>query len=668
VCEEAGMLIRKFFITLLLSITCVLSAKPPQLTQKEAKKKTEEILKAHVSHKTFSSEIIRRSLVNFLEELDPSKTYLLENEVVNWQDPSSSMVSTIEKEFDSDQFLQFEKIYDVMVDSIKRRNEIEAEIQNTDLPKNVKAEDFKELKWAKSKEELKTRIIALKALQIEAAENFEEETKEQFILRITKRRINREKEFTDVSKDERQGLLSSYVLKAITASLDSHTAYFTPSEANQFMIQVQQRLFGIGAQLRDNLNGLSIVKLLEGSPAILCGKLKIKDRIIAVNHQPIVGLDITEAVDLIRGPQGTKVHLTLLRELSEEEKKTEKFEIDIIRDEIVLKETRYETNLEPYGDGVIAHIHLFSFYQDPKSSSASDIKKALEDIKKEHQLLGVVLDLRNNAGGILPQAVAVSGLFISKGVVVSIKDNTGKIQHLRHFDSDVVWDGPLLVLTNRASASAAEIVAQALQDYGRALIVGDANTYGKGSYQSFTLESSNGQRINPQGEYKVTRGMYYTVSGKTPQLYGAKADIVVPGILSELEIGEAQAKYPLEPDQIKENFDDDLSDIHPLHKTKMKRVYKNNLQQIITAYKALVPTLSQNSSKRISINQNYQNFLSEIKKKEPDYESLEASGKNDLQLEETFNVMKDFIFLTKDSNSLAKEESKKELPSFKIAI
>ncbi len=653
------MILRKLFVSSLLLITCTLTAKPPQINSKDAKKKIEEILKAHVSHKTFHSEIIKRSLANFIEELDPSKTYFIENEALTWNTPSSDLLDSIEKDFKSESFQEYEKIYDIMVKAIKRRNEIEKDLEGVLISEKVDSSSFKDIPWAKSQDELKHRILCIKSLQLEAAENFENETKDQFLQRITKRRLIREQEICAVSKEDKQGLLLSFVLKAIASSLDSHTSYFTPSEANQFMIQVQQRLFGIGAQLRDNLNGLSIVKLLEGGPALLSNKIKTGDRIIAVNQEPIVGMDITEAVEMIRGPQGSKVNLTLLREFSDDPHKSEKFDIEIIRDEIVLKETRYETHLEPYGDGVIAHIHLFSFYQDPKSSSTQDIKEAIENIKKENHLLGVVLDLRNNAGGILPQAVSVTGLFIKKGVVVSIKDSSGKMQHLRNFEASPIWDGPLLVLTNRASASAAEIVAQALQDYGRALIIGDDRTYGKGSYQSFTLESANGQKINPQGEYKVTRGIYYTVSGKSPQLHGAIADITVPGILSEMEIGEALAKYPLEGDQIQNNFDDDLSDVHPLHRGKLKKVYKNELQPVLNTYSGLKHQLSNNSTKRVQQNQNYQNFLKELKKPNPTYESLEASGQNDLQLEECFNIMKDLIFISKETSLSEKNELSK---------
>ncbi|MEI8301523.1 MAG: carboxy terminal-processing peptidase, partial [Chlamydiota bacterium] len=190
-----------------------------------------------------------------------------------------------------------------------------------------------------------------------------------------------------------------------------------------------------------------------------------------------------------------------------------------------------------------------------------------------------------------------------------------------------------------------------LQDYGRCLLVGDDHTYGKGSYQSFTLESANMQKVNPQGEYKVTRGIYYTVSGKSPQLGGAIADVVIPGVFSYLEIGESFAKYPLAPDSIKENFEDDLSDIHPLHRGKIKRLYKNSSQKVSDFYKPYLAILKQNSEKRIAINQNYQNFLKELQKADPSYENMESFGQNDLQLEETLNIMKDLIFMTKKNRN-----------------
>lgn len=632
---------------LIFLITLVAEAKPPELTPHLTHKKSEEIFKAHVSHKDLTTEITARALKNYLDELDSSKTYLLASEIAIWDEPKQELLEVLISDYKKENFDRYEQMYQTMIRAIKRRNALEEKVAKLPLPEDAKTSDFKDLEWANSEKELEERLLKLRALQFETADQLEIDSKEQFLQRVAKRRASREDEVLQGGKKRHQKQqMLAYFLKSFSSALDSHTVYFTPQEANQFMVQVQQRLFGIGAQLRDDLTGFTLVRLLEGGPALRDGHLKAGDKIIAVNHEPVVGMDIVEAVELIRGPKETAVSLTIVRETEEgSEKKMEKLDIEVVRDEIVLKETRFETEKVPFGNGVIAHIRLFSFYQDPNDSSASDIKNAIEKMKKNENLLGVVLDLRNNAGGLLPQAVSVTGLFIKKGVVVSVKDSEGNIQHLRNFDRTVTWDGPLIVLTNKGSASAAEIVAQTLKDYGRALIVGDPFTWGKGSYQLFTLEAGNVNKINPQGEYKVTRGLYYTVSGKSPQLTGAKADIDVPGGLTELEIGESFAKFPLENDEIAPNYVDNLADIHPFHRGKMMRMYKKGQQKKVDLYGDYLDLLKKNSEKRIEQNHNYQNFLKEVKKGEFDPDQMEKYGQNDLQLEETLNVMKDLILM-----------------------
>jgi len=632
------VLFRLHLIFFLLLSTLGESSAPPQLTPHETRVKLEEILKAHANYQTLSyPEIARRSLENYLEELDPTKTYLTQLEVGEWLNPSPELLTLIVDEYNLEKFSVFEKIYNIMLTCIERREQLEALIDPNDLPKNVDSKEFKDIQWANSEEDLFNRLKRIRSLQVDVAEKLNQETKPQFFSRLKKRRLLREEELIAHSPLERAQQMLAHVLKATSSSLDSQTTYFTPAEANQFMMQVQQRLFGIGAQLHDDLNGFTITRILDGSPASIGNKLKINDRIIAVNREPIVGMDITEAVELIRGQAGSSVTLTILRQ-------EEKLEIEIIRGEVVLKETRFEYDYEPFGNGVIAHIHLFSFYQDSNSSSAQDIQEVLEKLKKEQTLKGVILDLRNNSGGLLPQAVTVTSLFIKKGVVVSIKDNSQQIQHLRNIENRVSWDGPLLVLTNKTSASASEIVAQTLQDYGRALVIGDKTTYGKGTFQTFTLESSNYGKVNPKGEFKVTRGRYYTVSGKSPQLEGVLADITVPGALSELEIGEKYAKYPLPADNIPSTFNDDLSDVPVMHRARIARAYKINMQPQLTTYQPHLATLKTNSNYRISNNKNYQALLQEISNQDKP-EPAESFGQTDLQLDETMNVMKDLILL-----------------------
>lgn len=633
---------RLFFLPFLL-ICQALFCKPPALTPKDTKGKIEEILKAHVTYQQLTTELASRALQNFLEELDPGKTYFIEPEIDIWLNPSTELSSLALQSFNSAEFTPFIEIHRVMVAAIERRNALEKAIESLPFPEDVQVSEFKDIKWAKSETELKDRLLRIKALQAQTMSKIDSDARDLFLQRVTKRRTHRENDLIGSSPTEQQQTILSHVLKATTGALDSQTNYFTPAEANQFMIQVQQRLFGIGAQLRDDLSGFSITRLVEGGPAQLGGKLKLGDRVIAVNQTPVVGMDIFEAVELIRGPEGSNVTLTVLRETKEgESSKEEKLDIDIRRGEVVLKESRLESYYEPYGKGVIAILHLFSFYQDLNSSSAADIKKALLEIQKEHDLKGVILDLRSNSGGLLPQAVAVTSLFISRGVVVSIKDNTGALQHLHSVDGEKVWDGPLLVLTNRMSASAAEIVAQTLQDYGRAFVVGDAETFGKGTFQTFTLESTHFGKVNPKGEYKVTRGRYYTVSGKSPQLLGVKADIVIPGLFSEEEIGEKFSKFPLAPDEIPSNFHTAPSRISRLTQSSLNY----NKQTIVTTYKPFLERLQRNSEQRMAQNKNYQKFLEELKKEGSNPDLYDFVSYNDLQMTETLNVMKDLILFT----------------------
>lgn len=641
----------KYIVLLACLFSCAIEAKLPDLTPQDVTTKAKEIMKAHASQKKLTPTLAKRILNNYLENLDPNKTYFIESDIHEWTHPSDELLSQLIEDYNNSNFHIFETIHASLVKAIERRRALESKIDYENLPKHVRVEEFKDIPWAQSEDELIERLRRIRSLQIETAAKLSDNMKENALQRITKRQSKYEEEVLAPNAQEKQRLILSNVLKATASALDAHTAYFTPGEATQFMINVQQRLFGIGAQLRDDINGFTVIKIVEGGPAANSKELKVKDRIVAVNGEPVVGMDITDAVDLIRGEEHTPVVLTVMRETPSPsgEKVEEKLDITILRGEVVLKETRFKTSYEPYGEGVIGYLKLYSFYQDRDSSSATDLEQEINKLKKDHNLYGLILDLRYNSGGLLSQAVAVTGLFITKGIVVSIKDENGKIQHLRDLDGTMAWDGPLIVLVNRMSASASEIVAQTLQDYGRALIVGDDHTYGKGSYQTFTLTTSENEQVNPQGEYKVTRGRYYTVSGKTPQLTGVLSDVVIPGPLSESEIGEQYIKYPLENDHIKSNFDDDLSDVPFLQRDKIRKLYKFGLQEKLDTYHPYLERLKSNAKERLSANLNYQNMLKEIKKKdESDSEQMEDFGQNDLQLEEAYEIMKDLLIMMQE--------------------
>lgn len=651
------MLRRILLVTALLFAPFFAETKLPELTPQLVNAKMQEIMKAHASYKMLNRQLILRTLHNYLEELDPYKTYFIESDIQEWLTPSDALLDQILSEYNANNFSAFSRIQEIMVQAIQRRHMLEKQIDYKALPTHVSPKEFKDMTWLKTEEELLTRLIRIRALQVETSAKLNDELKEKALQRIFKRQTSFEEDFLTNDPILRERLMLTNVLKSTASSLDAHTAYLTPDEAAQFMINVQQRLSGIGAQLRDDLDGFTIIKIIEGSPAALGKELKVKDRVIAVDGEPVVGMDIIEAVELIRGEENTPVTLTVIREMKEEQSTgEEKRNIVIKRSAVVLKETRYESSFEPFGDGVIGYLRLYSFYQDAESSSAGDLLNEIKKLEQEHRLKGIILDLRYNTGGLLSQAVDVAGLFITKGIVVTVKDDTGAVQHLRDLNGKKAWDGPVVVLVNRASASASEIVAQALQDYGCAVIVGDDHTYGKGSFQTFTLTTGKGTSVNSQGEYKVTRGRYYTVSGKTPQLTGVLADVVVPGALSESDVGEVFADYPLENDRIKENYDDDLADVPFMQREKVRALYKFNLQKKSSLYNEFFDLLRNNSKERVAKNKNYQTFLKDLKKQDNDIEETEEGyGQNDLQLSETYNVMKDLIFVMQHEGKLHSE-------------
>ncbi len=631
----------------ILCLSSCLYSSSPNLTPRVVREKMQHILDVHFSYQSINQELAKRTLKNFLTEIDPAKLYFLEEEVERWLSPSEKTLSDVADGLRYGKYAAFHEIQKQLPVAISRRNAAESTLEEKAPSADISVDSWKTWEkrgWAKTPSELKNRWMKLRYLHENTASKLDEKTRSLYLKMIQKNRSIREKAMDQKDPKEQEKWILVNVLKAFCQSLDSNTSYFTPREAVQFMIQVQQRLFGIGAQLKDTLDGFSVMRILEGSPAEK-STLKMGDRIIAVDNQPVAGLNVFEAVEKIRGEQGSKVTLTVLREVTKNETASlETIDVELTRDEIVLEDSRIRTETHPFGDGVIAHVRLFSFYRDENTSSSKDIKNALQEVQKNHHLKGVILDLRNNSGGMLDEAVKVTSLFIENGIVVSVKDSLHRIYHSRAQNGKAFWQGPLIVLTNKLSASSSEIVTGSLQDYGRSLTVGDSRTFGKGTFQGFTLDASSTGTVNPEGEFKVTRGMYYTVSGKSPQLVGVKPDLIVPGLFEEADIGESFGTFPIQEDAISPRFVDDLSDIPLLQRKRLGALYRKHLQKAEPLYQAYQSQLQQNSSQRIAENPRYQQFLAAIKDTAP-AEDLEKFALQDLQLEECIHIMKDLLVL-----------------------
>lgn len=345
-------------------------------------------------------------------------------------------------------------------------------------------------------------------------------------------------------------------LSALGHAFDPHSDYMAPADAKNFDIHnVKLKLSGIGAQLRQDDEGYTeIVNLTPGGPAELSKQLKPKDRIVAVGQadaEPVdcVDMKLGEVVDMIRGKKGTEVRLIVIPvgAASDSERK----EVRIVRDEIKLKESyAYARIVEHVGpDGKpqrLGVIELPQFYQ----KCAADVEKLIGRLKKEN-IAGLILDLRRNGGGLLNEAVELTGLFIKKGPVVQVRQPK-QTEVLEDEDARVAYDGPLVVAVGHHSASASEIVAAALQDYGRALVVGDRHTHGKGTVQTlFPLAQWMGTRqVADPGQLKFTISKFYRIAGGTTQKHGVTPDITLPNVLDLLETGEAYLPNVLEADNI----------------------------------------------------------------------------------------------------------------------
>jgi len=361
-------------------------------------------------------------------------------------------------------------------------------------------------------------------------------------------------------------------LNALAHAYDPHSDYLNTEHAQDFSISMNLSLFGIGAQLTEDDGYCTINSLVHGGPAEKSKQLNEKDRILAVaqGNQPfvdVVDMELGRVVQLIRGPKGTEVRLSI----SPAEDRAARRVVTLIRDEIKLEDQEAKARLieGPNGHGGtnrIGVIDLPSFYATidlPASnpdrpaikSTTADVTRLIKKLKSE-KVSGIILDLRGNPGGSLEEAVKFTGLFIKEGPVVLARSPDGSVTMDSDPDPSVVYDGPLVVLINRFSASASEIVAAALQDYGRALVVGDISTFGKGTVQNLNqlrpfVWPANPTATNDPGTLKITIRKFYRISGASTQLKGVSSDIVLPDVLNySTQFGESALENPLPWDTI----------------------------------------------------------------------------------------------------------------------
>lgn len=617
------------------------------VTTEQIRPTMEEIFTYHVESHALTPELVQRAIKNYVLQFDPEKRYLLRNEVEPFLQLSESSLQEVIQQYQHNQVDLFVALNQVVQSSIERARQIRIELLREEalsLHEQPEALGVTYLRYAATQDELRERVRAdlrryLQRAKTTSLPSSHEPIAMDKLLSFYDHRLERHERSYGAEKQEREeSWLAVHVLKAMAKSLDSHTAYFTPSEAFEIRMNLEKEFEGVGIVLKEDVNGVVIADVLKGSPAEKCRKIAKGDQLLKIDQADVSLLAYEEVLERLKGNEEKKVVLEVRHGDGQKES------ISLKRERISVEEERVSYAAAPFGEGVIGLVNLPSFYESASGISAEkDLLEAIRSLKREGKLMGLVLDLRENSGGFLSQAVKVAGLFISSGVVVISKYAKGEVRYLRDIDGKIFYDGPLLVLTSKASASAAEIVAQALQDYGIALVAGDNRTFGKGSIQYQTL-------TDPQAKafFKVTVGRYYTVSGRSTQIEGVRADIEIPTRYNRYQIGERFLDYPLSMDRVPSAYVDPLTDLQENNRSWFQKFYLPNVQKKVTRWREMLKELKENSRIRIVSDPNFSLFMRYLE--EGDREDW---GVEDLQLKEACEIVKDMILLSQPTQKPA---------------
>ena len=576
----------------------------------------------------------------YLEMMDPAKKFLLQSDVDEFTKHKTKL----------DDYLNRGDIsfFNLTVDRLNARTKEVEKLSQDILSKPINFDENEELilepklkAYPKNQEELRNewkKFIKYNILQEIETLNAKEQTQKEKKDSVNKFKLKdtiklqiltpqqKQAKATDEVKDLLTSMFKRYdkrkkmdwfsvYMNAYTEVFDPHTNYFSPQDKEDFDVSFKGKVIGIGATIQESKGKIKIGTLVVGAPAWKSKQISEGDEILKVkskkDEEPInvTGMLVDEAVRFIRGEKGSEVVLTLRK------KDGSIKEVKMIREEVAIEDTFARSIIVNSPNGKkYGFINLPGFnadFEDAKGRNASDDIKA-ELIKlKAQNVEGIILDLRNNGGGSLTEVVDIMGLFMKNGPVVQVKDGNGKIQVLKNKQNDPIWTGPLVIMQNELSASASEILAGAMQDYGRAVIVGSPQSFGKGTVQTFVELNRFLNTSDDFGALKLTIQKFYRVNGKSTQLKGVDSDIPMKDIFTYEEIGERYDNYALPWDQVS------TSGFAPLNTLNMSNLVNN-------------------SAKRLTQNKNYQLLLESAQWKE----KLDKEEKVTLNLKEFESLMK----------------------------
>ncbi len=557
-------------------------------------------LNNHILYKSFNPTLEKRVVEQFIQKLDPSKIYLMKEDVTKIEELMKDVYANTQKE----KCQPILDAYQIYVDRVKDRTKFSEDF----LGKNYKFEKDGELVIdPKKREFFQTKTeqdnFHKKYIHFQMANYIASGMKQGEARGQLQRRYARNlKNLTTQKKEE----VFAYYLDSFAGALDPHSSFFSQDVREDFDIQMGLQLEGIGATLSSQDGYTVIENVIPGGSAAKSGLIEPQDKIISVGQgeagatESVIDEQLRDVVKKIRGAKGTKVRLSILRKVTG---KTKRVDVVLTRDKISLEDEAAQISYVDKEVGgkkkKLGIIELPSFYSATRRggrSSATDLKKLLKEAR-DKKLDGVVLDLSNNGGGSLEDAVKIAGLFFKTGNVVETQGSNKVVDQMADDEAEVDYSGPLVILTSRLSASASEIVAGALQDYKRALIVGGDHTFGKGSVQSVMPLPTE------LGALKVTVGMFYIPGGASTQHRGVAADVILPGAYATEEIGEKSLDYSLPPKTLAGFLSEEA-------------YVKSGKDAWVPLDTDTVKKVKENSEKRVTVSEDFKKIITNLKKSE----------------------------------------------------
>jgi carboxyl-terminal processing protease len=528
--------------------------------------------RGHFSPKDMDDKFSENVFYDFINDLDPFKRYFLQSDIEEFE----KYKYEIDNQLKETNIVFFNAVYKRYETRLKEAKDIYKKVLKQPFDFGIEEKmnvDYENLPFATTKRELQDRWR--KQLKFTTISTFDNRLKKEVSLKesddnyVMKSAVEIEKEARETTKNsmdeffefmddqERKDAFAQFI-NSVVEEFDPHTFYFAPEVKDRFDINMSGKYQGIGARLQKRNGSITITEVLTGGPVWRDKLLDVGDEILKVsreNAEPIeiTGMRLDDAIKYIKGPEGTVVDLTVRRVDGTIEV------VSVERGLVELEETYAKTALVEKESRKFGLINLPKFYIDFENydnrNAASDVAKEIARLK-EQGMQGLVLDLRSNGGGSLRTVVDMAGLFIKEGPIVQVKSSGKKKDILKDTDKGILWNGPLVILVNELSASASEILAAAMQDYKRAVIIGSKQTFGKGTVQNVLdlNQFVKGNEYGDIGALKLTTQKFYRINGGSTQLEGVKSDVVVPDRFSYIDIGEKDENNPLPWDKIDAAF------------------------------------------------------------------------------------------------------------------